>query len=225
MRLILLGPPGSGKGSQAKFLCQWLGLKHIATGDILREAVRLGTPLGMQAKSFMEQGKYVPDELVNAIVAECFRGAQRPERFVMDGYPRTLAQAISFDQIWRQGSERSRETAGLDGVIWLQVSDDEIVRRATGRRICPRDGSLYHLQHKPPRQAGICDRCGTPLEQRPDDQEATVRERLRVFHATVPAVVDYYRRQGLLREVNGEGSIQSVQTMILRALGVEEGTC
>jgi adenylate kinase len=217
MRLILLGPPGSGKGTQAQLLSQRLGMVHIATGDILREAVRRGTPLGNQARPFMEDGQYVPDALVNDIVAERFRRGDRPEHFLMDGYPRTLAQAVSFDQVLR---EQFRD---LDAVLQLQVSEDEIVRRTGGRRYCPKDSTSYHLVSNPPRkQAGHCDRCGTPLEIRPDDREEKVRERLHVFHQTLPEVIDHYRRQGLLREVNGEGNIQEVFAAILRALEGEK---
>jgi adenylate kinase len=212
MRLILLGPPGSGKGTQAKLLSERLGLAHISTGDILREAVRLGTVLGKQAQPYMDQGRYVPDALVNDIVAERFRRADRPERFLMDGYPRTLAQARSFDQVL------SDESLDLDAALLLRVSDEELVHRGTGRRVCPKDGRVYHLVHKPPREPGRCDECGTALEQRSDDQEETIRHRLRVFNETVPEVIEHYRRRGILREVSGEGTIQEVAETIQKRL-------
>ncbi len=219
MRLILLGLPGSGKGTQAKLLCAHLDMAHISTGDILREAVRAGTPLGRQAKPYMEQGKYVPDTLVNDMVAERFLRDDRPERFLMDGYPRTLAQAASFDQALRQAY------LGLDAVVLLEVPDEEIVRRASGRRVCPKDGAVYHLLYQPPKAPGLCDRCGTALEQRADDREDTVRERLRVFHETMPAVIDFYRQQGLVKTVSGEGSVQDIFAAILRSLGMESRSC
>jgi adenylate kinase len=214
MRLIIMGPPGSGKGTQAKALCQRLGLAHFATGDILREAVRQGTELGRQAKSFMDRGQYVPDSLVNDLVADRLRRDDRPDDFLLDGYPRTLAQAVSFDQVLRQ------LFIGLDAVILLNVPDEEIVSRISGRLLCPRDNSLYHVRHHPPKTAGLCDHCGGPLELRSDDQEGTIRERLRVFHETMPPVIDHYRHQGLLKEVSGQGSIQDVTNAILRLLGL-----
>lgn len=212
MRLILLGPPGCGKGTQAKLLCERLGMVHISTGDILRDAVRAGTPLGSQVKSCLEQGKYVPDTLVNDIIADRFRGDDRPRSFLMDGYPRTLAQAIPFDQVLReQGLE-------IEAAVLLQVADDEIVRRITGRRVCPKDGSLYHLTHKPPKQPGRCDVCGTNLEQRTDDREETIRQRLKVFAETMPEVIEQYRRRGIYREVKGEGTIEDIHATIVRSL-------
>ena len=145
MRLIILGPPGSGKGTQAKRLCQKLGMVHFATGDILREAARLGTPLGVQAQAFMDQGRYVPDQLVNDVVAERLGQPDRPEDFVIDGYPRTLVQALAFDRVLKQ------QGLTLDAVLFIKVSDDEIVRRLSGRRVCPKDGMNYHLINHPPK--------------------------------------------------------------------------
>ncbi len=208
MRLILLGPPGSGKGTQAKLLCERFGLAHISTGDILREAVRLRTPLGQQARPFMDQGRYVPDALVNDIVAERFRRADRPERFLMDGYPRTLAQAESFDGVLRE------QSLHLDHAVLLKVTDDEIVRRGTGRRVCPVDGKVYNLFSNPPQKAGVCDLCGTSLELRSDDREETIRRRLRVFLETMPEVTEHYRQQSILKEVSGEGTIAEVAARI-----------
>jgi adenylate kinase len=219
MRLIILGPPGSGKGTQAKLLCERLTMAHIATGDILREAVRVGTPRGLLAKPYMDQGKYVPDALVNDIIAERLGRPDRPESFVMDGYPRTLAQAQAFagvlDQVGLQ----------LDAVVLLRVSDGEIVNRVAGRRVCPKDGSLYHVINHPPKVPEHCDLCGSMLEHRDDDQEGTIRERLRVFHATMPSIIEFYRQQNLLREVSGTGAIQDVNQSIRCALGTEVGGC
>jgi adenylate kinase len=220
MRLILLGPPGSGKGTQAKLLAQRLDLAHIATGDILREAVRLKTPLGEQARPFMEKGQYVSDQLVNDIVAERFRRADRPLRFLMDGYPRTLAQAQSFDAVLAE------QGLPLDRGVLLATPDDAIVLRISGRRTCPKCQATYHVQFNPPaKKADHCDRCDTPLTQRADDRGEAVRERLRVYHATMPAVIDHYRRQGLLREVRGEGSIDAIFASIMEALQAGAGTC
>src|SRR5262249_9828639 len=153
MRLILLGPPGSGKGTQAKLLSSRLNLAHIGTGDILREAVRQKTPLGVQVKPYIDNGQLVPDDLVNEVVTDRFRGGRRPERFVMDGYPRTLAQAASFDQVLRQ------EFLDLSAVVLLIVDDSEIVKRMTGRLICPNCKRPYHIINNPPKVDKLCDVC------------------------------------------------------------------
>jgi adenylate kinase len=212
MRLILIGPPGSGKGTQAKLLSSRLGLEHIATGDILREAVGKNTPLGQVALPYMRSGQLVPDDLVNEIVAEYFRKEDRPERFVMDGYPRTVAQAASFDQVLRQ------QFLDLTAVVLLIVEDQEILARLTGRRSCPQCKATYHVVFKPPRVAGVCDVCGTKLIQRVDDREETVRERLRVYRANTAELIPYYRAQGLLREVLGVGDIEQIYSAILETL-------
>jgi len=212
MRLILLGPPGSGKGTQAKLLSERLGLAHIATGDILREAKRLGTPAGRKAAPFMDSGQLVPDDLVNEMVADVFRRDDRPEKFILDGYPRTLAQAAALDPVLRQ------QFLNLERVIVLKVDDEEIVRRLSGRWICPQDQTPYHTTNNPPRQPGRCDVCQTPLVQRPDDTEATVRRRLKLFHESTEELIPFYREQGLVREVNGSGDIESIYGRIVQAL-------
>ncbi len=214
MRLILIGPPGSGKGTQAKLLSQRLGLAHISTGDMLREAIRTGTPAGRRAQPFVGGGQLVPDELVNQIIAEYFGRDERPENFVMDGYPRTLPQAMAFEQVLRQ------QFLGLDAVVVLKVEDEEIVKRMSGRWICPNPtcGTPYHVKFKPPRRAGVCDLCGTALIQREDDQEATVRKRLQIFHSTHGDLLEHYRQMGLLRQVDGRGDIETIYANILKAL-------
>jgi adenylate kinase len=204
MRLILIGPPGSGKGTQAKLLNERLGLAHIGTGDILREAVRLRTPRGLLAEPYVTTGKLVPDDLVNEVVADRFRRDDRPEHFVLDGYPRTLAQAASFDQVLRQ------QFLNLDAVVLLVVDDDEIVRRLGGRWVCPKCGATYHAINKPPRQPGICDICQTALIQREDDQEKTIRRRLDLYHQNTTPLIDYYRAQGLVHEVPGTGNMEAI---------------
>jgi adenylate kinase len=219
MRLILVGPPGSGKGTQAKLLSSRLGLKHIGTGDILREAVRQNTPLGQVASPYMRSGQLVPDDLVNELVAEHFRKEDRPERFVMDGYPRTLAQAASFDQVLRQ------QFLDLTAVLLFLVDDQEIIVRMSGRRSCPQCKATYHLVQHPPRTPGICDVCGTKLIQRADDREETVRERLRVYHASTADLIPYYRDQGLLREVPGVGEIEQIYATILQILKQAGRSC
>src|SRR5262245_44313217 len=180
MRLILLGPPGSGKGTQAQLLCQRLNLTHISTGDILRDAVSRGTDLGRQAKSYMTAGQLVPDALVNGVVAERFRRPDRPESFVLDGYPRTLAQAESLDAVLKE------QGLALTAVVSLVVPDEEIVARLSGRRTCPNPTckATFHVTFKPPRVPDVCDVCGTRLTVRDDDREETVRNRLTVDHET-----------------------------------------
>lgn len=212
MRLILIGPPGSGKGTQAKQLCERNRLVHISTGDILREAVRVGTTAGKKAGPIMASGKLVPDELVNDVIAERFKCEDRPDRFVMDGYPRTLPQAAAFDAVLRQ------QILDLTGVVYLIVPDDAIIERAVHRRICPKDQTPYHVKSNPPKVAGICDLCGTKLVQRDDDQEATIRKRLKVYHDMTAELIPHYRRQGLLREVQGVGDIEEIYQNIMAAL-------
>jgi adenylate kinase len=214
MRLILLGPPGSGKGTQAKLLSQRLGLAHIGTGDMLRVAIRLGTPAGRQAQPFVSTGQLVPDDLVNQIIADFFSRDSRPEHFVMDGYPRTLPQAMSFEQVLRQ------QFLGVDAVILLNVDDEEIVKRMSGRWVCPNPtcGAPYHTTFNPPRKPGICDVCGSRLIQREDDKEETVRKRLAIFHASHGELLEFYRRSGLLREVSGLGDIETIYGNILKVL-------
>jgi len=217
MRLILIGPPGSGKGTQAKLLGDRLHLAHIATGDILREAIRLGTTAGRKAEPFVKAGQLVPDDLVNELVADRFRREDRPERFVMDGYPRTLAQAASFDQVLRQ------QFLNLTAVIVLRVNDEEIIRRLSGRWICPKADcqATYHVTANPPKVLEICDRCGSKLGQRDDDKEETIRHRLEVYRTNTMELIPHYQRQGLVREVTGEGEIDRIYNNIVQALPLD----
>ena len=214
MRLILLGPPGCGKGTQAKLLCQRNGLEHIGTGDILREAIRQHTPAGCRAQPFVESGKLVPDDLVNDVIAERFNNGNPPERFVMDGYPRTIAQASFFDQLLRE------QGLDLDGVIFLEVPDEEVTRRLSGRRICPNAtcAASYHITLKPPRQTDVCDLCGTRLVHRDDDKPETIAKRLQIYHAVYDELVEQYRRSGLLKDIPGVGAIETVYDRIVKAL-------
>jgi adenylate kinase len=212
MRLILLGPPGSGKGTQAKLLAERLRVVHIGTGDILREAVRQGTQAGKLAAPYVVSGKLAPDALVNEVIHERFSREDRPDCFVMDGYPRTLAQAAAFDQVLRQ------QFLDIEAVLLLLVRDDEIVRRLSGRLVCPKCRETYHVVKHPPRVPGRCDNEGTELIQRPDDKEEVVRERLRVYHTNTAELIPHYREQGQLREVDGEGTIEQVYANIQKAL-------
>jgi adenylate kinase len=214
MRLVLVGPPGSGKGTQAALLVKRLGLTYVGTGDILRDAIRRQTPLGRQVEPLIKQGLLVPDTIVNDLVAELFRGEGRPERFVMDGYPRTRAQAVAFDALLRQ------QFMKLDAVVNLAIDDEEVVKRISGRWCCsnPACGVCFHLSARPPKKAGVCDVCGSPLIQRVDDQEATVRRRLAEFHKTTDALLEHYERLGLLRNVSALDPIETIYGNILKAL-------
>jgi len=212
MRLILLGPPASGKGTQAERLCERLGLLHLSTGDILRDAIRKGTPLGRQVQPYMDAGKYVPDELINGVIAERFSGPQCPFRFLMDGYPRTKNQAETFDIILKQAGIQ------LDAVLMLHVGDQEVVERISGRRVCPSCGHSYHLRYAPPKKDELCDLDGTPLEQRKDDTEEVVRQRLKTYHDSTLPVIEHYRLHHLFKEVNGVGPVESVTASLLEAI-------
>jgi adenylate kinase len=214
MRLILLGPPGSGKGTQAALLCRRLNLEHIGTGDIIRAAIANNTPVGARFKPYVDSGGLVPDDLVNDLIAEYFNRPGKHDRFVMDGYPRTLAQAHAFDRLL------ATKTLPLTAVLLLDVADDEIIHRVGERWSCPKKGckATYHTMHNPPRVPGICDVCGTPLEQRNDDKAETVRNRLVVYHRDTAELIPYYRHQGLLREIPGHGEIEQVYNNLMKVL-------
>ena len=211
MRLILIGPPGSGKGTQAKLLSQRMQLRHIGTGDILREAVRLGTPAGKKAEPYVSAGQLVPDDLINEMIAELFRREPRPTCFVTDGYPRTVAQANAFSQLLRELS------LDLQAAVFLVVPDEEIVRRICGRRVCPNCHASYHITMRPPRVPNICDTCGATLFHRTDDSEETIRDRLVVYHRNTVALIKYYRQVGLLHEIKGAGDVEHIYAQIVQA--------
>jgi adenylate kinase len=211
MRLILIGPPGSGKGTQAKLLAERNHLSHISTGDILREAVKQQSPAGKQAEPYLARGELVPDGLVNDIVAERFGQAAQPLCFVMDGYPRTRSQAVAFDQVLHE-----RGTS-VTAAIRMVVDDEEIVQRLSGRRICPHCHTSFHVLLNPPKVPGICDRCGTALVQRDDDREETIRRRVKVYRKNTAELLTYYRERGLLHEVPAAGDIEEIYHRLLQA--------
>ncbi|MBI3006984.1 MAG: adenylate kinase [candidate division NC10 bacterium] len=215
MRLILLGPPGAGKGTQAQRLTRTLGIPQVSTGDILRAAVAAGTPLGREAKAYMDQGALVPDGVVIGIIRERLGAPDCARGYILDGFPRTAAQAEALGETLRALG------TPLTAVLSLTVDPEELVRRLSGRRTCGNCGAAYHLETAPPRRAGLCDRCGGALLQREDDREETIRKRLAVYREQTAPLVAYYRGRGLLREVDGRGDIDDVFARVCRLLGAE----
>lgn len=212
MKLILLGPPGAGKGTQAKMLTECFDIPQIATGDILRGAVQDGTGLGLQAKGYMDAGALVPDQVVIGIVRERLQQADCHKGFILDGFPRTVAQADAL-----QGNLVALGRQ-LDRVVSLTVDADALVERLTGRRTCRSCGRGFHLTFDPPQAAGRCDACGGELFQRDDDQETTIRKRLAVYAEQTAPLIDYYRAAGLLTELDGMLPIPVVHRQVLAAL-------
>ena len=211
MRLIFLGPPGAGKGTQARALAQEWGVPQIATGEMLREAVAAGTPLGREAQRIMERGALVPDDVMIGLIAERLRQPDAARGFILDGFPRTIAQAEALDRLLEDLG------AGLDAVVYFDVAEPELLRRLTGRRLCRRCQAAFHQVSAPPRRDGVCDRCGGDLHQRDDDREDTVRTRLEVYGRQTAPLLDYYRGRGLLATINGEGRIEAIHDAIRRA--------
>ena len=212
MKLILLGPPGAGKGTQAKMLTEKFSIPQISTGDILRAAVKAGTPMGRKAKEFMDAGGLVPDEVVVGIVRDRLQEADCGNGFILDGFPRTVAQA---DALQTSLEEMGK---GLDRVISLAVDAEALVERLTGRRTCRQCGRGYHVTFDPPRQAGVCDACGGELFQRDDDREETIRKRLQVYEDQTAPLISYYRQAGVLMELDGMQPIPQVQEQMLSLL-------
>lgn len=212
MNLILLGPPGVGKGTQAKLLIDRFGIPQISTGDILRAAVKELTPMGIKAKGFMDAGALVPDEVVIGIVEERLAQEDCKKGFILDGFPRTVPQADALSQVLTgMGKE-------IDHVVSLSVDKAELLKRLTGRRACSKCGAGYHVDFAPAKVAGICDACGGELFQREDDKEETILNRLAVYEAQTSPLISYYQGAGLLRSVNGLGSVDGIQAEIVSIL-------
>ncbi len=211
MDIILLGPPGSGKGTQAKMIAEKYKVKHISTGDILRENVRNGTPLGVEAKKFMDAGKLVPDSLLIDIIKDRLAKPDVKAGWMLDGYPRTIPQAEALDKILPALGQK------IDVVLNVDVPDAELIKRVTGRRMC-KCGTTYHVQFNPPKVAGKCDACGADLYQRADDTEATVKERLQAYHAQTQPLIDFYNKRGIVANINGTGDIKAIFGNIVKAL-------
>jgi adenylate kinase len=210
--VIFLGPPGAGKGTQAKLVATHYGVPHLSTGDMLRENVALGTPLGTLARPIMERGDLVPDDLILRMVEERIARADCAQGFVFDGFPRTLAQAEALDGILKaQGS-------GPAAVIYFRVPEEILMRRMTGRRTCKIGFEIYNIYDRPPKVEGVCDVDGGELIQRPDDRPEAIRERLRAYHAQTKPLVDYYRAEGTLDEIEADASVAAVTNSVFSAL-------
>ncbi len=208
MNLIFMGPPGAGKGTQAEIFHERHGIPHISTGDIFRAAVRAGTELGGKAQAYMQRGDLVPDDVVQEIVEARLAEPDARVGFILDGYPRTLPQADALDR-WLAKSARQ-----LDAVVFFDIREEVLLRRLTGRRVCPVCGAIYHLDYKPPRVPGRCDLDEAELVQRKDDAPDTVRHRLEVFRRWTAPLVDHYRTRGLFLRVNAEGPVLEVYARI-----------
>ena len=209
MKMILLGAPGAGKGTQAERLCKVLEIPTISTGNILRAAVKNGTPTGLKAKAFMDAGKLVPDEVIIGIITERLAEDDCKNGYILDGVPRTIAQ------------DEAMEKAGInfDAVVSIEVADEVIMERMSGRRVCESCGASYHLVAVPPKVAGVCDSCGGKLVQRKDDAPETVKDRLAVYHKETEPLKDFYAQRGLLKSVENQPSVEATTAAILKALG------
>jgi adenylate kinase len=212
MDLILLGPPGSGKGTQAKRMVERYHIPQISTGDMLRAALKEKTPLGLEAKQYMDQGKLVPDEVVVGIVRERLKAPDCQGGFILDGFPRTVPQAEAL------GTTLKAMNRGIDHVISIEVANAELLKRLGGRRTCRNCGVMYHLMFDPPKKEGVCDKCGGELYQRDDDQEKTIRARLKVYDKQTAPLIAYYRGMGLLRTIDGIGEVEDIFQRIVTAI-------
>ena len=210
MKLILLGAPGAGKGTQAEFISKKLSIPTISTGNILRAAVKNGTPVGLKAKAFMDAGALVPDEVIIGIMKERLAEPDCAEGYILDGMPRTLAQAEALEQ----------EGIDIDVALSIEISDEEIEERMTGRRACTACGATYHIKNAPPKKEGICDNCGEKLSIRKDDQPETVKSRLAGYHRETEPLKGFYEARGKLRTVDNQPTIELTTAAIFKTLGI-----
>lgn len=208
MKIILLGAPGAGKGTQAEVICNRYNIPAISTGNIIREALKTGTEMGLKAKSYMESGALVPDEVVIGIIKERVVKDDCKDGFILDGFPRTIPQAEALDKMG----------IVIDKVIDIEVPDEKIINRMSGRRVCEKCGASYHLEYKKPKVEGICDACSGTLIQRKDDHPDTVKSRLDVYHSETEPLKDYYEKQGKLTVVEGQEEIEATTRLLIEAL-------
>jgi adenylate kinase len=213
--LVLLGAPGAGKGTQAKRLCEQLGLTHVSSGDIFRQHLKEETELGVLARQYMDQGELVPDDVTIAMVADRLRQPDCSDGAILDGFPRTPAQADGLDDMLSEIGGK------VDVVLYVQVSDEELISRLTGRLVCRANGHIYNLRFNPPARDGVCDIDGSELYQREDDKEDTVRNRIKVYNEQTAPLIEYYRLRGLLVEINGEQPVEAVTEEMMAAIPEE----
>lgn len=212
MRMVFLGPPGAGKGTQAVMLGEKKGFSHLSTGDILRKNVKDNTDIGKKAKAFMEKGELVPDDIVIEMMLDTIKRVQNKKDLILDGFPRTAYQAEKLD------TELSRLKLPIDMVVYFKTSINTVVSRLAGRRLCSKCGANYHIVNMPPKQQGICDKCGAELYQRKDDTEETVKKRLEVYDSQTKELIDYYNSQGVLKEVSGDLEADKVYKQLMKIL-------
>ncbi|MFD1658939.1 adenylate kinase [Streptomyces caeni] len=213
MRIVLVGPPGAGKGTQAAFLAENLSIPHISTGDLFRANISQQTELGKLAKSYMDAGNLVPDEVTIAMAKDRMEQPDAEHGFLLDGFPRNVSQAQALDETLKTDGMK------LDAVLDLEVPEDEVVKRIAGRRVCRNESAhVFHVSYKPPKQEGVCDVCGGELYQRDDDSEDTVRKRLEVYHTQTEPIIDYYKAQGLVITISALGKVDEVTGRAMEAL-------
>ncbi len=218
LNIILLGPPGCGKGTQAKMLTEKYHIPQISTGDILREAVKNKTPLGLEAKTYMDSGKLVPDDVVIGIIQDRLKQPDCEKGFILDGFPRTVVQAEALDDTLKTMGKK------IEHAISISVDEEELLRRLTGRRTCRSCGAMFHILFNPPKKEGICDKCSGELYQREDDKEETIRNRLNVYNQQTAPLIDYYQKKELLRTIEGVGKIEDIFRKIEEVLGENEAS-
>jgi adenylate kinase len=213
MNIILLGPPGAGKGTQAKRMIERYGIPQISTGDMLRAALKEGTPLGLEAKKFMDQGQLVPDSVVIGLVKERIQKSDCAKGYMLDGFPRNVSQAEALDKMLAELGQK------VDNVISIEVPSQELLGRLTGRRTCRSCGAGFHIMFDPPKKDGVCDKCSGELYQRDDDNEATVKSRLEVYDKQTKPLIDYFQKQAKLRSIPGVGAMEDIFGRIAAVLG------
>lgn len=215
MNIVLLGPPGAGKGTQSVVLSKKYNIPHISTGDMLRESIKNGLPLGLKAKSYMDKGELVPDEVVTGIVIDRVGKSDAANGFLLDGFPRTLKQAENLD------AELKKIAAKIDLAVYFETPDNVAIERLSGRRVCKGCGANYHVKNIPPKKDGICDKCGSALFQRPDDSEATVKNRLKVYAEQTAPLIEYYSKKNILRKVQGSLEVEDLLKVLSKIFSDE----